>query len=98
MSSIENQIKEMTVDQHYDNIDKNMSIGCGEPFKREMIKLIDLYLENMNAHFELAYKPVMKAKREILKEIAEDMDIVAAKHEGDKDLIKLQVKLKGLSI
>ena len=98
MFSMEDQIRDIAIEQHYNVIDKNMSIGCGEPFKREMAALLDLYKGELLKHFELTHRLVIKTKRAILEELVTDVTTIAEKYNNDKAISKLKMKLKGLGI
>ena len=98
MSSIENQIRDMVVDQQYNHIDKNMSIGCGDPFKKELARILDCYKEELLAHFELVHKPTLKSKREALNEVKNEMEDLAKKYNANTAIVKLKDKIQGFAI
>ena len=98
MLSMEEQIRDVTIERHYNTIDKNMSIGCGEPFKKAMVTLLDLYKDELLKHFEFTHKPVINTKRSILKELVNDVVAIAEKYNDDELVLRLKIKLEGIGI
>jgi len=74
MGSIEDQIREDVTDSFYGSLDKNMSLGCGQPFKLELIRFLKDYDDDMKKHFESFHKSVLNSKRNTLKELKKEAD------------------------